>query len=186
MFQKDTWLTYQFAELTRYNARCTGSQPRRPLSRTRAGPADPDFHQRQSLLNDEDMTNSTGAPEPAAGNGALVQPWRTIATQLCPLIGESGFCALFGRAVHVIGPDHAWLAPQQSCRSPAQLFSMLEERMALAEPERAAAASDALLRTFTQLLAALIGERLTQQLLASATIAGHTPAGQQKNAQEQK
>ncbi|KFI08245.1 hypothetical protein JN27_05445 [Massilia sp. BSC265] len=132
------------------------------------------------------MTNSTGAPEPAAGNGALVQPWRTIATQLCPLIGESGFCALFGRAVHVIGPDHAWLAPQQSCRSPAQLFSMLEERMALAEPERAAAASDALLRTFTQLLAALIGERLTQQLLASATIAGHTPAGQQKNAQEQK
>lgn len=58
--------------------------------------------------------------------------------------------------------------------------------MALVDAGRAAAASDALLRTFTQLLAALIGERLTQQLLASATVAGNTPAGQQKNAQEQK
>lgn len=57
--------------------------------------------------------------------------------------------------------------------------------MGLVEAERAAAASDALLRTFTQLLAALIGERLTQQLLASATVTGHASAGQQKNAQEQ-
>lgn len=132
------------------------------------------------------MTNSTGAPDPAAGNSALVQPWRRIATQLCPLIGESGFCALFGRAVHVIGPDHAWLAPQQSCRSPEQLFGTLEERMALVDAARATAASEALLRTFTALLTALIGERLTQQLLASATSAGHAPAGQQTNAQEQK
>ncbi|MCC2957317.1 hypothetical protein LK542_17010 [Massilia sp. IC2-477] len=132
------------------------------------------------------MTNSTGAPEPTAGNSALVQPWRRIATQLCPLIGESGFCALFGRAVHVIGPDYAWLAPRQACRAPEQLFSALEERMALVDGQRAAAASDALLRTFTDLLAALIGERLTQQLLASATSAADHPAGQQKNAQEQK
>lgn len=132
------------------------------------------------------MTNSTGAPEPSAGNSELVQPWRRIATQLCPLIGESGFCALFGRAVHVVGPDYAWLAPQQSCRAPAQLFIALEERMALVDAQRAAAASEALLRTFTELLAALIGERLTQQLLAVAGTTGNTPAGQQKNAQEQK
>lgn len=131
------------------------------------------------------MTNSTGAQEQAAGRGDPLQPWRRIGAQLCPLIGESGFCALFGRAVHVIGPDHAWLAPTQSCRSQEQLFSSLEERMALAEPERAAAANDALLRTFTQLLAALIGERLTRQLLTSAT-AADTAHEQQKNAQEQK
>ncbi|MFC0254522.1 hypothetical protein [Massilia consociata] len=134
------------------------------------------------------MTNTTGAPEPTAGSGELLHPWRRIATQLCPLIGESGFCALFGRAVHVIGPDHAWLAPQHPCRSPDQLFNSLEERMALVDGERAVAASDALLRTFTQLLAALIGERLTQQLLATATATAtaDTAPGQQKNAQEQK
>lgn len=132
------------------------------------------------------MTNSTGAQEPTAGNGDPLQPWRRIATQLCPLIGESGFCALFGRALHVIGPEHAWLAPPQPCRTPEQLFSSLEERLALADPERAAGANDALLRTFTQLLAALIGERLTQQLLASVTATAHDAADQQKNAQEQK
>lgn len=116
----------------------------------------------------------------------MLQPWRHIAQHLCPLIGESGFCALFGRAVHVIGPEHAWLAPQQPCRVPEQLFTSLEERLALVDADRAAAANDALLRTFTHLLATLIGERLTQRLLASATAAVDATQGQQKNAQEQK
>lgn len=58
--------------------------------------------------------------------------------------------------------------------------------MALVDAERAAAANEALLRTFTQLLAALIGERLTQRLLESATASADTTPGQQKNAQEQK
>ena len=58
--------------------------------------------------------------------------------------------------------------------------------MALADAERAAAANAALLQTFTQLLAALIGERLTQRLLESATATTDTVPGQQKNAQEQK
>ena len=46
--------------------------------------------------------------------------------------------------------------------------------------------AQALLRTFTQLLATLIGERLTQRLLESATAAADPAPGQQKNAQEQK
>ncbi|RZA32782.1 MAG: hypothetical protein EOP92_24280 [Lysobacteraceae bacterium] len=132
------------------------------------------------------MTNSTDAPDPSDGSGGLLQPWRRIAQHLCPLIGESGFCALFGRAIHVIGPEHAWLAPQQPCRAPEQLFTSLEERMALVDADRATAANDALLRTFTQLLATLIGERLTQRLLESATATVDSAQGQQKNAQEQK
>lgn len=175
-----------FAETTRYNIRCNGNRhwPSRP--RTGAGPGDHHDHRRHSLFNDEDMTNSTGAQDPAAERADPLQPWRRIATQLCPLIGESGFCALFGRAVHVIGSDHAWLAPQQPIRTPEQLFSALQERLASADPERAVTANDALLRTFTQLLAALIGERLTQQLLASATATADHAAAQQQNAQEQK
>ena len=168
-----------------YNARCKGSQPWRFPPWTSASPGDHQYHQRQSLFNDEDMTNSTGAQEPTAGNGDPLQPWRRIATQLCPLIGESGFCALFGRALHVLGPEHAWLVLPQPCRTPEQLFSSLEERMGDADPDLATAANDALLRTFTQLLAALIGERLTRQLLASATAAANNAADQQKNAQEQ-
>ncbi|MEX5747708.1 hypothetical protein [Massilia sp. X63] len=138
------------------------------------------------MFNDEDMTNSTDARDPSDGSRHLLQPWRRIAQHLCPLIGESGFCALFGRAVHVIGPEHAWLAPQQPCRAPEQLFTSLEERMARVDAERAAAANEVLLRTFTQLLSTLIGERLTQRLLESATAAVDPAQGQQKNAQEQK
>jgi len=128
------------------------------------------------------MTHSTGAQDPVPDSNALLLPWRRIAQQLCPLIGESGFCALFGRAVHVVGPSYAWLASQTPCRSPEQLFALLEERLASAEPGLAAAANDVLLRTFTHLLATLIGDGLTQRLLVSV----ESHAEQQKNAQEQK
>lgn len=128
------------------------------------------------------MTNSTDAQNPAPESSELILPWRRIAQQLCPLIGDSGFCALFGRAVHVVGPEHAWLAPQQSCRAPDQLFSLLEERLALVDAGRAAAANEFLLRTFTQLLATLIGEALTQRVLSSAM----ATADPQASVQEQK
>src|SRR5690606_39355895 len=70
-----------------------------------------------------------------------------------------------------------------SCRAPEQLFISLDERLAGVDAQRAVAANEALLRTFTQLLAALIGERLTQRLLESASAATDTAPGQQKNAQ---
>lgn len=186
MFLNHRRRTYQFAESASYNARCVGDEACQSPLRASASLQDSHHHQRHLLLNDEDMTNSMGAPDASAGSSQLLQPWRRIAQQLCPLIGESGFCALLGRAVHVIGPEHAWLAPQQPCRAPEQLFTSLEERMALVDAGRAAAANRALLRTFTQLLAALIGEKLTQRLLESATATADMAPGQQTNAQEQK
>ena len=182
MFPDCCWQKRQFAWPRRYNARWTGPRLRPATLGGRADSAVFGDHHPHSLFLDEDMTTSSGAQDLPSGNSALLRPWRRIAQQLCPLIGESGFCALFVRAVHVVGPDHAWLAPQQPCRSPEQLFALLAERMAPVEPGRAAAANEVLLRTFTQLLATLIGEALTQRLLASATAAADQPA----NAQEQK
>lgn len=157
--------------------------PRRhSLRRQGAAPANPVNAQSHPLFPNEDMTNSTGAQNPVPGSSQLLQPWRRLAQQLCPLIGDSGFCALLGRAIHMAGPEHAWLAPQQSCSLPEQLFALLEERMVGVDAARAAAASDTLLRTFTQLLASLIGEALTQRVLSSAM----TTADSQARAQEQK
>jgi len=116
----------------------------------------------------------------------MLQLWHRIAQELSPLVGESGFCALFGRAVHVVGPEHAWLAQNPPSRSVAQLFASLEEGLAGIDAAHAAAANDALLRTFSELLAALIGERLTQRLLATATAIAEPAPGQQTNVQEQK
>ena len=129
---------------------------------------------------------SKGLPDQAEDRSGLLLPWRRIARQLCPLIGDSGFCALFVRTCHVVGPDYAWLVPTQPCRSPEQLFTALEERMALVELSRAAVANEAMLGSFTKLLAALIGDRLTQRLLATASDTADTGPGLQKNAQEQK
>lgn len=185
MFLEDRWHNNRFAESTRYNVDRTKSLPPQSSPCPGARPVDPDNPERHSLLNDEDMTNSMGAPDSAAGGGDPLLLWRRIAQQLCPLIGASGFCALFGRAAHVVGPEHAWLV-EQPCRSPEQLFSFLEKRLAGVDAQRAAAANEALLRTFTQLLAALIGERLTQRLLASATATAEPAPGQQTNVQEQK
>lgn len=132
------------------------------------------------------MMTSKGLPEGAEDRTGLLLPWQRIARQLCPLIGDSGFCALFVRTCHVVGPDYAWLVPSQPCRTPEQLFAALEERMALVELPHALAANEAMLASFTKLLAALIGEGLTQRLLATATASADTGPGLQKNAQEQK
>jgi len=129
---------------------------------------------------------SNGMPAQLDASSAWLSPWRRIAQHLCPLIGESGFCALFGRACHVVGPEHAWMIPPQPCRSPEQLFTALQERLASVDAARATAANEALLRTFTQLLATLIGEGLTERLLASAATAAECAAGRQTHAQERK
>ena len=182
MFPDDANCKRQFVEMTRYNAPRSGRRLRDLSRRAGAVPANPVNHESHPLSLNEDMTNSADAQNPAPSSSGLILSWRRIAQQLCPIIGESGFCALFGRAVHVVGPEHAWLAPQQSCRSPEQLFGLLEERMALVDAGRAAAANDTLLRTFTQLLATLIGETLTGRVLSSAMAA----ADPQASVQEQK
>ncbi len=182
MFPDCCWQKRQFAESPRYNVRCTRLPPQPDLPRPTAARTSLGNYYPYSLFLDDDMTTNAGAQDLASGSRDLLQPWQRIAQRLCPLIGESGFCALFGRAVHMVGPDHAWLAPQQPCRSTEQLFASLAERLAPVEPGQAAAANDTMLQTFTKLLATLIGEALTQRLLASATASADQPA----NAQEQK
>lgn len=124
------------------------------------------------------MNRENGAP----WADALVQPWRRLAEQLTPMIGESGFCALFGRALRLAGPAAAPLAGCTASRPLADLFLTLTKALNETGPAEAAAAHEALLATFTALLASLIGEALTKQLSHIALVS----VGGQKHAQEQK
>ena len=128
----------------------------------------------------EMMTNDA-AISSADGTDLLLQPWQRLAIQLSPLIGDSGFCALYGRAARLAAPGFAWLKPLPAGKTIATLLVSLRERYAAAEPRDARMANDAILNTFTKLLAGLIGEALTMQLLDAA------PAGEgaQKSVQEQ-
>ena len=113
---------------------------------------------------------------------ALVQPWLRLSEQLTPLIGESGFCALFGRALRLSVPRFGGLSTCDSARPLADLFTSLTRTLNEIGPEHAGAANGALLGTFTTLLGTLIGEALTKQLLHVAQVGGDGQThGQEQN-----
>ena len=98
-----------------------------------------------------------------------LRPWRRISGQLVTLIGESGFCALFGRALRTMAVRYEWLSVDITRKSIDGLLSALERD--LRDRERAVAdiANAELLNTFTRQLSSLIGEALTARLLEQAT-----------------
>lgn len=109
-------------------------------------------------------------------------PWRALALHLSPLIGDSGFGALYGRTARLLAARYGWLTTSPSSTAPEGLFQILVADFRLAEPTLAAEANAALLLTLTGLLSELIGEALTTRLLDAAWAGGLT----QKNAGEQK
>lgn len=112
--------------------------------------------------------------EPTADSGCVggfaraMGAWRRLAAHLCPLVGEAGFCALYGRAVRLSALGEAWLAAPLGVRSIEVLFATHEQNLAAVDPAQADAANAALLETFTRLLSGLIGEALTARLLNTA------------------
>ena len=120
---------------------------------------------RQQIIR-EVLTPSAENPDGDALAHAL-RAWRRLAAHLCPLIGEAGFCALYGRAVRLTSANEDWPAIPHGVRSIDTLFATLEENLAT-HPVQASAANLALLEIFTKLLSGLIGEALTARLLNTA------------------
>jgi hypothetical protein len=116
------------------------------------------------------QSSDDGKAQPQAGAPVdRLRPWRRIGGQLVPLIGESGLCALFGRAVRTLAVRYEWLSVHAARNSIDELLGALERDMAGAEPAVADIANAELLNTFTRQLSTLIGEALTSRLLAQAT-----------------
>jgi len=107
------------------------------------------------------------AVESNAGNHRI-QPWKQLAGHLSPLIGESGFSALYRRAVRLASGEHEWLNAPQASTTADELLSALRSQLAAEDAHQATAANAALLATFTKLLSGLIGEALTIRLLQAA------------------
>lgn len=141
---------------------------------------DKNYDKRRQLL--VEMITSSGAASPTEGSEHLLLPWRRLARHLSPLIGESGFCALYGRASRLAQPDHGWLGATPASKSIDGLIAALGDSFGGVNADAARAANGALLNTFTMLLSDLIGEALTIRLLHSAAHG----EGEQKNVQENK
>ena len=113
---------------------------------------------------------------------ALIRPWRHLSRQLVPLIGETGFGALFGRTMQLAGPRHGWLVVDTTHKTSAALLAALEHVLAAADGASAAAANEELMSIFTRQLGALIGPSLTTRLLVETGPSN----GQQQNQEEHK
>jgi len=137
-------------------------------------------HKRQQLIHTM-LAQRAGATATEIAEHNLL-PWHALATHLSPLIGESGFGALYGRTARLLAAQYGWLTTGPSSTSLEALFQILNEDLRGAGPALAAEVNAALLLRLTGLLSELIGEALTTRLLDAAWGGGLT----QKNAREQK
>ncbi|HSI52587.1 MAG: hypothetical protein ACAH21_08890 [Ramlibacter sp.] len=96
---------------------------------------------------------------------ASVAVWSAIDEALSPVIGPRGSGALYKRSIHLARASYPWLgAAYEGAGRPGD-FSALNTALAAQTAVQAAAAHDAVLKIFHDLLADLIGRSLTQRLL---------------------
>lgn len=110
------------------------------------------------------------APDGAADAGVAATSalrWRQLAEQLCPIIGDGGFMALYLRSLHVARSRYGCL-PQHDDIPAGAAFAALEQALRECAPDAAAGASTALLCTFIDTLTLLIGELLTTSIVRDA------------------
>lgn len=97
---------------------------------------------------------------------ATISTCLQVSARLAPVIGTRGVDALFSRSVNVTSKTFPGLTMAGNDGNGAALLTHIKVCLAGQETAVAAEASYALLVTFTELLATLIGKSLTDRLLA--------------------
>ena len=108
------------------------------------------------------------AQHPEKVADAAIGLWEQMATQIISIVGEGGFNALYARSVFLTQSSFLWLAASALSPPTDQRFAKLKTSLAGQIPEQASAANNLLLITFTDILATLIGEQMTNNILRSA------------------
>ena len=129
------------------------------------------------------MIRRAGLRRPDAMPDVTMQLWEGLAGQLISVIGEGGFQWLYTRSIHLSSATYPWMAqnpPQTPNHAQIQVqtkpqtpqinsrFVRLKILLEQREMAEASEASIALLITFIDILALLIGEPLTNSILRSA------------------
>ena len=111
---------------------------------------------------------------------AIVVVWLEINQALHPIIGYRGVAALFNRSLKIAIREHAWLGDGHQGVLAAVDASALKATLLRQTPDVAMAGGIALLVTFHELLASLVGPSLTDQLLCAVwTQPSSVPTGQE-------
>lgn len=94
--------------------------------------------------------------------------WEQLARDLSSIIGERGFHSLYKRSLLLTIARFPWLEVAGLTSPNVSNFADLKLCLAAQDPAHAGEASSALLITFIDILAVLIGELLTSSILRSA------------------
>jgi len=115
-------------------------------------------------------TRALKSADPAQIADAIASTLQAIDTALRPIIGERGVAALYRRSLYRAGPAHPWLAGVHEGVQAEMDLAALKSALAQQSSDHAAAGGSALLQTFYDLLASLIGSSLTERLLRSVAV----------------
>lgn len=96
--------------------------------------------------------------------------WESLAIEIISIVGEEGFQSLYTRSVFLAQPAFPWLASLSLSPHTNQRFAQLKLCLQQLTPEQVSAANRLLFITFTDILAALIGEQLTASILHAAWV----------------
>jgi ABC-type uncharacterized transport system YnjBCD permease subunit len=94
--------------------------------------------------------------------------WERLATDLITIVGEGGFDSLYSRSVHLVSATLPWMVLSHPWQQTDTRFAELKKSLEGRDVEESGEASIALLTTFVDILAQLIGEHLTTSILQSA------------------
>jgi hypothetical protein len=96
-----------------------------------------------------------------------VSSLNAINAAMAPIVSDRGVGALYRRSLYLIRSDFPWLmGVYEGALAPGE-FGPLQAALSRQTGAEAVLASDALLRTFHELLTSLIGGSLTERLLES-------------------
>lgn len=105
---------------------------------------------------------------------AAVARWESMVDALTPVLGQRGVAAIYRRTLNVAGRAHPCLLQAHEVVEPVR-FDLLRKVLRQQPANDAAAATDASIEAFHELLNSLIGIALTQRLLGdlwSPTLSG--------------
>lgn len=140
-------------------------------------PFDARHRPRRHARVDSTLAKGAGrAPDSRAVAETTITTWHHLVTQLSPVIGERGVDVLFNRSLTLASTAFPWFAPGGEFGLGGVPLTALKSRLAAHDVTTALHASQALFMTFTELLSALIGASLTEQLLRPVWSGSQTPA----------
>jgi hypothetical protein len=99
---------------------------------------------------------------------AAILLWEQLSIKVISIVGEGGFDSLYSRSLFLSIAHYSWLDSATLSTPPPHRFILLKKCFESQTNAQTRVATIQLLITFTDILASLIGEQLTTNILESA------------------